>query len=79
MNDSISSQKTLGIAKAGKPMLEGSATSSQVATPATTSPRLSSEDSYDLVSSGNASLSATGEAKQTGMKGVDSDADSNWE
>jgi hypothetical protein len=77
MNDSISSQKTLAIAKAGKPMLEGSATSSQVPTPATTSPRLSSEDSYDLVSSGNAS--ATGEAKRTGGKSADSDADSDWE
>jgi len=77
MNDSITSQKTLGIVKSGKPTLVGSATSSQVATPATTSPRLSSEDSYDLVSSGNAS--ATGEAKPTGGKGDDNDADSDWE
>lgn len=76
MNDSISSQKTLGNAKLSDLVSEGSAPSSQAVTPATTSPRLSSEDSYDLVSSGNASTA--GEAP-AGQKGDENDADSDWE
>lgn len=61
-----------------------SAPVSQSATPATTSPRLSSEDSYDLVSSGHAS--GVGEAKvaekDKGRKRNDDDVDdsgSDWE
>ncbi|KAK0461222.1 uncharacterized protein EV420DRAFT_1530952 [Desarmillaria tabescens] len=49
---------------------------SQTHTPATTSPRESSEESYDLLSSGNAS-----ETKTSGKKAIDSsdDGDSDWE
>lgn len=49
---------------------------SQTHTPATTSPRESSEESYDLLSSGNVS-----ETKTSGKKAVDSsdDGDSDWE
>jgi hypothetical protein len=76
MNDSTSSEHTLGIAKPGRPTKKASAPSSQVATSATTSPRLSSEDSYDLVSSEN--VSTAGEKGRT-KKGGDDDPDSDWE
>lgn len=76
-NESVSSQQTLSTAKSGELAWEGSGPSSQAVTPATTSPRLSSEDSYDLVSSGNASTA--GEVAPAGGKGDDNDADSDWE
>ena len=77
MNDSTSSEHTLSIAsKPGRPTKKASAPSSQVATSATTSPRLSSEDSYDLVSSEN--VSTAGEKGRT-KKGGDDDPDSDWE
>jgi hypothetical protein len=75
MNDSTSSEHTLGLAS--ELAKKASAPSSQVATSATTSPRLSSEDSYDLVSSGN--VSNAGEAKVRTKKGEDDDPDSDWE
>ncbi|KAL0573523.1 hypothetical protein V5O48_008428 [Marasmius crinis-equi] len=63
---------------------KGSATpiSPQANTPATTSPRHSSEESYDLVSSGN--VSASGDGKKKNDKGEPSkadsdDGDSDWE
>jgi len=77
MNDSTSSEHTLGIAsKPGRPTKKASAPSSQVPTSATTSPRLSSEDSYDLVSSEN--VGTAGEKGRT-KKGGDDDPDSDWE
>jgi hypothetical protein len=55
-----------------------SAPSSQAHTPANTSPRESSEDSYDLISSGN--MSASGEEKAPGKRSDDvEDGDSDWE
>lgn len=77
MNDSISSEHTLGVASKSGRRKKVSAPPSQVDTSATTSPRLSSEDSYDLVSSG--SLSNTGETKVRTKKGDDDDPDSDWE
>ncbi|KAL0068851.1 hypothetical protein AAF712_004182 [Marasmius tenuissimus] len=64
---------------------KGTATplSPQANTPANTSPRHSSEDSYDLVSSGN--VSASGDTKKDSSKGKpstedsDDDGDSDWE
>ncbi|KAJ4483265.1 hypothetical protein J3R30DRAFT_3447298 [Lentinula aciculospora] len=56
-----------------------SAPSSQIHTPATTSPRVSSEESYDVVS-GN--VSANGEGKEDEKKATEeesSDGDSDWE
>ncbi|KAG7098714.1 hypothetical protein E1B28_000627 [Marasmius oreades] len=54
------------------------ATSPQASTPANTSPRHSSEESYDLVSSGN--VSASGERKKDCQAKMDSDdGDSDWE
>ncbi|KAK0504727.1 hypothetical protein EDD18DRAFT_1397845 [Armillaria luteobubalina] len=61
----------------GQPLVANtSVPSSQTHTPATTSPRESSEESYDLLSSGNVSETKTG-----GKKAVDSsdDGDSDWE
>ncbi|KAK0195451.1 hypothetical protein F5146DRAFT_1025595 [Armillaria mellea] len=61
----------------GQPLVANtSVPSSQTHTPATTSPRESSEESYDLLSSGNVS-----ETKISGKKAVDSsdDGDSDWE
>ncbi|KAK0225956.1 hypothetical protein IW262DRAFT_1457205 [Armillaria fumosa] len=61
----------------GQPLVANtSVPSSQTHTPATTSPRESSEESYDLLSSGNVS-----ETKTSGRKAVDSsdDGDSDWE
>ncbi|KAF9062445.1 hypothetical protein BDP27DRAFT_1336626 [Rhodocollybia butyracea] len=55
---------------------KSSAPSSQINTPANTSPRESSEDSYDVVS-GN--VSASGEAQQEEKKDTESDGDSDWE
>lgn len=78
MDDSTSSEGTLGLKP--KPSLKptkDSAPPSQAATSATTSPRLSSEDSFDLVSSGN--VSNTGDTKAPTKKGDDDDADSDWE
>jgi hypothetical protein len=49
----------------------------QAQTPVNTSPRESSEDSYDLVSSGN--VSASGEEKASKKNGDADDADSDWE
>ena len=61
---------------------EGSATplSPQANTPANTSPRHSSEDSYDLVSSGNVSGSGDGKDMKGKPPTDDSDdGDSDWE
>ncbi|PBK91528.1 hypothetical protein ARMGADRAFT_1054209 [Armillaria gallica] len=61
----------------GQPLVANtSVPPSQTHTPATTSPRESSEESYDLLSSGNVS-----ETKTSGKKAVDSseDGDSDWE
>ncbi|KAK0485838.1 hypothetical protein IW261DRAFT_1548860 [Armillaria novae-zelandiae] len=61
----------------GQPLVANtSVPSSQTHTPATTSPRESSEESYDLLSSGNVS-----ETKTSDKKAVDSsdDGDSDWE
>jgi hypothetical protein len=72
-----------GKAEALTPELAGKSsatpTSPQAQTPANTSPR-ESEDSYDLVSSGNVSGSGEGkgDAKQT-TSGNTSDDDSDWE
>jgi hypothetical protein len=79
MNDSTSSDNTLNtLSKSSKPTKKPSAPSSQAAESTTTSPRLSSEDSYDLVSSGNVST-AGGETKVRTKKGEDDDPDSDWE
>jgi hypothetical protein len=78
LNDSASSDNTLNtLSKSGKPAKKISAPSSQAAESATTSPRLSSEDSYDLVS-GNVST-AGDETKVRTKKGDDDDPDSDWE
>lgn len=78
MNDSTSSEQTLGIlSKPGKPMKNIPRPSEQTDASATTSPRLSSEDSYDLVSSAN--VSTAGEVRSRGKKGEDDDPDSDWE
>lgn len=53
-------------------------TVSQTPTPATSSPRESSEDSYDVVSSGNVSEARTGESKNI-KEGESDDGDSDWE
>lgn len=77
MNNSTSSENTLGIAKSGRPANNASTPSSQFDGSATTSPRLSSEDSYDLVSSGN--VSTAGETTVRTKKGDDDEPDSDWE
>lgn len=63
-----------------KPQAEGSSPASQANTSTETSPRESSEDSYDLVS-GN--VSASGEGKEEEEKNkvstAESDGDSDWE
>jgi hypothetical protein len=78
MNDSTSSEQTLGVlSKSGKPTKNIPGPSEQIDASATASPRLSSEDSYDLVSSGN--VSTVGEVKSRGKKGGDDEPDSDWE
>jgi hypothetical protein len=54
-----------------------SSPSSTPHTPALASPRLSSEDSYDLVSSGN--VSTSGDGHLTNNKPDTDDPDSDWE
>lgn len=80
LNASTSSEQTLGL----KPdsAKHAKAPSSQADTSASTSPRLSSEDSFDLVSSGN--VSTAGDAKPPAKKNEkeqedEEDADSDWE
>ena len=78
LNDSASSDNTLNIlSKSSKPAKKMSVSSSQAAESATTSPRPSSDDSYDLVS-GNVST-AGDEIKVRTKKGDDDDPDSDWE
>jgi len=68
---------------AGKPAAH-SAPSSEAPTPASTSPRDSSEESYDVVSSASGNVSASAEGKgrvrkeKTGEES-EGDADSDWE
>ena len=71
MDDSTSSEKTLAVLS--KPSRNDMASSERVDISASTSPRLSSEDSYDLVSSGN--VSTAGEAKGQ----TKDEPDSDWE
>lgn len=63
-----------------KPHAEGSAPASQANTSTETSPRESSEDSYDLVS-GNVSASGEGKEEEEKHKAstAESDGDSDWE
>ncbi|KAF7970301.1 hypothetical protein HWV62_22996 [Athelia sp. TMB] len=75
VNDSASSQRTVRTAKPKLAAVE-SVSSSAVATPANTSPR-QSEDSFDLVSSGN--VSAVGEQKAVPPKKVEESEESEEE
>ncbi|EGN99850.1 hypothetical protein SERLA73DRAFT_180097 [Serpula lacrymans var. lacrymans S7.3] len=79
-NLTSASQRTLAAPRALVVTEANSAPSSHAHTPATLSPRESSEESYDLVSSGN--VSVAGEGHETSKdEGDDDDADSDvdWE
>ena len=71
---STSSEQTLGLNRVNHTR----APSSQATTSASGSPRLSSEDSFDLISSGN--VSVAGDTKPPAKKEEEEeDADSDWE
>ena len=55
------------------------APSSQAATSASTSPRVSSEDSFDLVSSGNVSVAGDTKPPKSEREEEEEDVDSDWE
>ena len=75
LTPSTSSEQTLGLKQ---DMAKHARVSSQAATSASASPRLSSEDSFDLVSSGNVSVAGDTKPPKS-KKEVEEDADSDWE